>query len=900
MNSEDCPEDEVLLDLEKDGYTEDNVMIKLQTQKYCEKPHEGDGTGYIFRISTNKCESLIDPKCKRHTDVDIVNLGNTINERSYDEQLMEDVEDSYHSISGDVSSVGLNSVHLISPTDIDSGFKYEEEHKSFGSEISVTESNDINMEESENEQSRVSFSDQVASSYPLVTIVENNERKTEGILKTSGQQRYPQFCPENAPKLDSFEVQERLSVVTSQSVPHTPAKCRVHTDVDVVDWDSNSNDSSCDEQSMEDVEDTHHSLSGDIRSVGLNSIHLISPTDTDSRFTYEEVYESFGGEVSVTESNDINIEEESEKEYSRVSFSDQVASSYPLVSIVENKYRKTEGILKTSGQQRYHQFCPENAPKLDSFEVQGRLSMVTSQSQPPPPPPPPPMHLLPERLLREHNTNDNECDEKEQEYDDELYDFALGEESTVGLNSIHSTDRDHIDSMLNRKEFVSEWLGCANKSSSTIHEEIPSRLKESTRVQSSSNLIVDLVSNSDNFLKKDLLQVSAQHGGHHSQTRSALVVENSAAKGRGVIGAVEMIPPSPQVIKENIYKKKYSGSQLQISPEIVGSKSLIRKKQRLLQLKKQDLKVQEDFTYAPTGTEDFSYAPAGIEDSSFSSAKIEIEGSQTGSRACHERSMCKLTLPEVKNCYPMKPSDFRKKLSKLKNRSSTHRSKHIARTESISIITPSTLTSSTNEHRLTSVESLDHEPVHSHNHWKWMDYFWSPGDNDLCPTRDLLDDTDSDEETSIDNTFYSNKHLKKNCVEIKSFTNNSNLIRHRTPDVLLGLEIGTDDSDLEISSGSDTDSDSGSDTKNDSGSSSNIICLMRREKKESVHSTSHNSAIILQRWWRFIFWKQHFRFRCKFRQKRYDNFKKNPNPMYNSKSEQESVDEVSEFYFVNK
>ena len=140
MNSEDCPEDEVLLDLEKDGYTEDNVMIKLQTQKYCEKPHEGDGTGYIFRISTNKCESLIDPKYKRHTDVDIVNLGNTINERSYDEQLMEDVEDSYHSISGDVSSVGLNSVHLISPTDIDSGFKYEEEHKCFGSEVSVTES----------------------------------------------------------------------------------------------------------------------------------------------------------------------------------------------------------------------------------------------------------------------------------------------------------------------------------------------------------------------------------------------------------------------------------------------------------------------------------------------------------------------------------------------------------------------------------------------------------------------------------------------------------------------------------------------------------------------------------------------------------------------------------------
>ena len=80
----------------------------------------------------------------------LVNLGNTINERSYDEQLMEDVEDSYHSISGDVSSVGLNSVHLISPTDIDSGFKYEEEHKSFGSEISVTESNDINIEEEEN------------------------------------------------------------------------------------------------------------------------------------------------------------------------------------------------------------------------------------------------------------------------------------------------------------------------------------------------------------------------------------------------------------------------------------------------------------------------------------------------------------------------------------------------------------------------------------------------------------------------------------------------------------------------------------------------------------------------------------------------------------------------------
>ena len=108
--------------------------------------------------------------------------------------------------------------------------------------------------------------------------------------------------------------------------------------------------------------------------------------------------------------------------------------------------------------------------------------------------------------------------QKEQEYDDEFYNFALGEKSTVGLNFIHSADRDHINSMLNRKEFVSTWLGCANKSSSTIHEEIPSRLKESTRVQSSSNLIVDLVSNSDNFLKKDLLQVSAQHGGHHSQT----------------------------------------------------------------------------------------------------------------------------------------------------------------------------------------------------------------------------------------------------------------------------------------------------------------------------------------------------------------------------------------------
>ena len=53
---------------------------------------------------------------------------------------MEDVENTYHSISRDVSSVGIKSVHLISPTDIDSGFKYEEEHKIFGSEVSVTES----------------------------------------------------------------------------------------------------------------------------------------------------------------------------------------------------------------------------------------------------------------------------------------------------------------------------------------------------------------------------------------------------------------------------------------------------------------------------------------------------------------------------------------------------------------------------------------------------------------------------------------------------------------------------------------------------------------------------------------------------------------------------------------
>ena len=42
---------------------------------------------------------------------------------------MEDVENTYHSISRDVSSVGINSVHLNSPTDIDSGFKYEEKHK---------------------------------------------------------------------------------------------------------------------------------------------------------------------------------------------------------------------------------------------------------------------------------------------------------------------------------------------------------------------------------------------------------------------------------------------------------------------------------------------------------------------------------------------------------------------------------------------------------------------------------------------------------------------------------------------------------------------------------------------------------------------------------------------------